>query len=369
MVGTQHQSARLVQVSTKVRRNIQFMNRGNKGLAGQIVAGGMPPASDERRPPRAGILRSRENGLRDLASGTQVTRIHEAIDPALCKIWDGHNRDYGALNEDVCSDLLNSLRAQGRQEVPAIVRRLTDDPQFQFEVICGARRHWSVSWLRAHDYPDIRFIVEPRELTDEEAFRVADLENRSRKDLSDYERAADYARAIERYYEGSQQRMVERLKVSKSWLSRYLELARLPSEVVECFSSTREIGITHAAALAPLLRHPKDRTSLIERAVTLAAERHSRVRAGIGAFTPAQVVARLTKADAPQTSKTRSRLKELIDSDGLVLGVIEERIGGDLVVRIAQQQRNHHQQIGKTLSRYLLHSLPKTSNETDDKST
>jgi len=32
-----------------------------------------------------------------------------------------------------------------------------------------------------HDYPDFRFLVEPREMSDEQAFRVADLGNRSRK--------------------------------------------------------------------------------------------------------------------------------------------------------------------------------------------
>ena len=95
--------------------------------------------------------------------------------------------------------------------------------------------------------PEFRFLIEPRELSDEEAFRLADLENRSRKDLSDYERAIDYARAIERYYDGSQQRMAERLEVSKSWLSRYLELARLPPEVIAAFGSPHVIGISHAA--------------------------------------------------------------------------------------------------------------------------
>ena len=154
------------------------------------------------------------------------------VDPARCRIWQYHNRDYAALSVGNCADLIDSIKSQGRQEVPAIVRRIPDDPEHAFEVICGARRHWTISWLRAHDYPDLKFLVEPRELTDEEAFRVADLENRSRKDLSDYERATDYARALELYYDGSQQRMADRLEVSKSWLSRYLELARLPTEVL-----------------------------------------------------------------------------------------------------------------------------------------
>src|SRR3954463_12841655 len=228
------------------------MVQGNRGLANRLTDDGAK-SYEPRRPPKAGFLTARDSRLAERASGGVTTRVHEAIDPAVCRIWTGHNRDYAALNEASCADLIASLRAEGRQEIPAIVRRVTDDPNYRFEVVYGARRHWSISWLRAHDYPEFKFIVEPRELTDEEAFRVADLENRSRKDLSDYERSTDYARAIERYYGGNQQRMAERLAVSKSWLSRYLDLARLPEEVVACFKSPHVIGISHAAALAPLL--------------------------------------------------------------------------------------------------------------------
>jgi ParB family chromosome partitioning protein len=189
------------------------MALGNKGFAG-LVTGAGESVPEARRPPRTGFLAGRENRLTELSAGGITTRVHEAIDPATCRIWPGHNRDYAALNETACADLIDSLRAQGRQEVPAIVRRVTGDPGIRFEVICGARRHWSVSWLRRNHFPDFKFLVEPRELTDEEAFCLADLENRSRKDLSDYERATDYARAIERYYDGSQQRMAERLQVT-----------------------------------------------------------------------------------------------------------------------------------------------------------
>ena len=152
------------------------------------------------------------------------------------------------------------------------MRRVEGDPEHDWEVICGARRHWTVSWMRAHHQPDFRFLVEPRELTDEEAFRLADLENRSRRDLSDYERARDYARAVERYYGGSQQQMAERLEVSRSWLSRYLELARLPAEIVAAFASPHAIGISHAAILAPLLRADDQRDRIVAEARRLAAE-------------------------------------------------------------------------------------------------
>ncbi|MBO0710771.1 MAG: ParB/RepB/Spo0J family partition protein [Acetobacteraceae bacterium] len=292
------------------------MAQGNKGFASLVntTGEGVP---EPRRPPRAGILGARDNRLAELASGGLTTRLHEAVDPAVCRIWAGHNRDYTALNETVCADLISSLRAQGRQEVPAIVRRVTDDPAYGFEVICGARRHWCVTWLRAHDYPDFKFIVEPRELTDEEAFRLADLENRSRKDLSDYERAVDYARAIERYYEGNQQRMADRLQVSKSWLSRYLELARLPPEVLAAFASPNAIGISHAAALAPLLGAPQNRARVLGSATELAAEQTEKRQAGAPLLPPAAVLARLV-GTARRGKRQTGREQEFRDADGKV---------------------------------------------------
>ena len=95
--------------------------------------------------------------------------------------------------------------------------------------------------------------MEERELTDEEAFRLADIENRDREDISDYERARDYAQAVEHYYDGKQKRMAERLEISEGWLSRYLQLAKLPDEVVAAFASIRDLHEVHARTLKPLL--------------------------------------------------------------------------------------------------------------------
>jgi ParB family chromosome partitioning protein len=69
-------------------------------------------------------------------------------------------------------------------------------------------------------------------MTDEEAFRVADLEIRARNDFSDMERAHEYLRALSEFYDGSQTAMAERLNVSKSWISHILNVGRLPDEFV-----------------------------------------------------------------------------------------------------------------------------------------
>jgi ParB family chromosome partitioning protein len=309
------------------------MTQGNRGLASRVTTDEVAKSYEPRRPPKAGFLAARDSRLAELAGGGITTRLHEAVDPAVCRIWSGHNRDYGALTEATCADLIASLRAEGRQEIPAIVRRVTDDPQYRFEVICGTRRHWSVSWLRAHDYPDFKFIVEPRELTDEEAFRVADLENRSRKDLSDYERSLDYSRAIEQYYGGSQQRMADRLAVTKSWLSRYLDLAKLPEEIIACFESPHIIGISHAAMLAPLLNKPPSRSRLLAEARSLCVEQVNAREAGRVLLGPSTVVARLKQAGMDKR-RAAPREEEFRDQAGKVFLRAKQEGRGALVFTV-----------------------------------
>jgi ParB family chromosome partitioning protein len=230
------------------------------GLMGALDDAAPQPEAPTRLP--ASILASRQSRMSELAAGAVVGRAVEQVDPARCRIWSEHNRDYAKLNEERCADLIESFKAQGRQEFPAIVRRVQDEPGIDFEVISGARRHWTVSWLRQHNYADFRYLVEVRELTDEEAFRISDLENRARDDLSDIERARDYLKALGRHYGGKQKDMAERLKVSEAWLSRYLDLARLPTELVAAFADPHELKIKHVTQLKPLLK-PDDRAKRV----------------------------------------------------------------------------------------------------------
>lgn len=252
------------------------MSRKNSGFAADLAAGinlAEDAASRRRSSIASNVLTGRSNRLADLASGSIVSRTHELVDPARCRMWAGHNRDYALLNEERCADLIESIKAQGRQELPAIVRRLSGEDGYDFEVICGARRHWSISWLRKHNYPDFKFLVDVREIGDEEAFRLADIENRARDDLTDLERARDYLRALTAYYDGRQKTMAERLKVSESWLTRYLDLARLPDELTRAFSNPQELGIRNAIALKALLKPEARKERAFKEAARLASER------------------------------------------------------------------------------------------------
>jgi ParB family transcriptional regulator, chromosome partitioning protein len=350
------------------------MAGGNRGFAQGLSGTLSVPAGSPRLPPRTGLLASRENRLSELAAGNSVTRVQELVDPARCRIWEGHNRDYAALSEQTCADLIESFKAEGRQNFPAIVRRIDGDPDHSFEVICGARRHWTVSWMRSHHQADFKFLIEPRELTDVEAFRIADVENRSRRDLSDYERAGDYARAVERYYGGSQQRMAERLEVSKSWLSRYLDLARLPGEIVAAFSSPHVIGISHAAVLAPLLRtnEPSDRVHAeAKRIIANQAELSAR---GESPLPPAAVMQRLTAAARAhagprQTSGRREHVVRSSEGHILARGQQEER-GGGVTIRVPSPTRHARAAVISAVGEILEHlAQAGRGGRTDDKRT
>lgn len=287
------------------------------------VLSGVPTMHDLTTKERGGArFLKRGNAINERLSGEQEEKTLHWVDPVRCRMWARHNRDYELLTAENCSDLIEGIRAQGRQEFPAIVRRV-DGSNFDYEVICGARRHFAVSWLRAQNYGQFKFLIEVRDLSDEEAFRLADIENRDREDISDYERALDYAAAVELYYGGKQKAMAERLEVSEVWLSRYLELSRLPDEIVAAFPSKRDIRELHARTLKPLLKNANSRADVLVAAQELAV-RQSEARDGRRAFVEAQGVVRMLKSVGKGPAKKVAVRKEYMGKSGGAISVVRK---------------------------------------------
>lgn len=299
---------------------------------------GAPDSQSEPRPrqePERGGRRflNRSNALSDRLSGDVVEKTLLWVEPERCRMWSRHNRRYDLLNETRCADLIESFKAQGQQEFPAIVRRVHNDPDHDYEVICGARRHWTVAWLRAHNYRQFRFLIEVRALTDEEAFRLADIENRDREDISDYERAMDYADAVGRYYNGRQKDMAARLEVSETWLSRYLGLARLPKGIVEAYADITDIKERHARDLNPLLSHLDKKKAILDEAKAIGKVQRAAQQGQCGALDGPAVIARL-KATATSKRPPRRAL-EYKSAAGAVLVTARKQKGRGLILEIA----------------------------------
>lgn len=300
--------------------------------------------SDTRpEPPRAPKAESKEGrnparflnrstALADRLSGDAIEKTLLWVDPERCRMWERHNRRYELLNEVRCADLIEGFKAQGQQEFPAIVRSLHDDPNFDYEVICGARRHWTVNWLRENNYRQFRFLIDVREITDEEAFRLSDVENRDREDICDYERAVDYSNALTSYYGGRQKDMAERLEVSEAWLSRYLGLAKLPKIVVDAYSDITEIRERHARDLKPLLNQRISKAAILKEAKTIAEQQSGSVVDGATVFRRLKAVATPRRPTSkPPVSEYKSRDGDLIlkakpkRGRGVVLDIVDIR--------------------------------------------
>ena len=256
----------------------------------------VPPAPPAPERTRGTTLLSRETALARVTSGEvrQVTQL--LLDPARVRIWPGNARSYQHLTEEGCRELIDSIIAEGGQKVPAVVRRVNGDPAHDFEVIAGTRRHWSISWLRAHSYPEMQFVAQVANLDDEAAFRLADLENRARKDVSDLERARNYAEALKAHYGNHLTRMAERLKVSKGWLSKMVKVAQIPDLVITAFDSPADVQLKPAYALAQALDDKVAAKAIQSAARDLAREQAARRDRGAPPYPPADVLRRLLEA-------------------------------------------------------------------------
>jgi ParB family transcriptional regulator, chromosome partitioning protein len=256
------------------------------------------PSDRTQERPRGMTLLSRESAIARVASGEvrQVTQL--LLDPARVRVWPGNARIYANLTEASCRELIDSILAENGQKVPAVVRRVEGDPLYDYEVIAGTRRHWSISWLRANNYPDMVFVAQVQSLDDESAFRLADLENRARKDVSDLERARNYAAALASHYGGHQTRMADRLNISKGWLSKMLKVATIPANVEAAFGSTQDLALTAAYPLATAMDDPAAARSIAATASLIAVEQDQRRAAGQVPYPTAIVLRRLL--DAPK---------------------------------------------------------------------
>lgn len=255
------------------------------------------PVPEEAKPaPKSSMtLLARESALARVATGEvrQVTQL--LLDPARVRIWTGNPRHQQTLSEENCRDLIDAILAEGGQKVPAIVRRVTDDPAHDYEVVAGSRRHWAISWLRANNYPEMMFLAQVQALDDEAAFRLSDIENRARKDVSDFERARTYLQALGDHYDGKQARMAERLRLSKGWLSKMLSVAALPQWAVDAFASPADIQLKTCYPLAQRIQGLTDAAAL---------KRMQAAAKASPALPAAEVVKRLLQAAETPAEKT-----------------------------------------------------------------
>ncbi|ARU18300.1 ParB/RepB/Spo0J family partition protein [Croceicoccus marinus] len=287
------------------------------------------PQDAPRGEPRTTFTSKRLDGFGE--SARMVKKPSIRLKPSECSIWPGNARDYALLSEVRLRTLIDSIQAENGNRIPVVVRR-TPKAERPYELIIGTRRHWAVSWLNANHYPDIELVAIIEDIDDEAAFRLADIENREREDISDLERGLNYKAAVNAYYDGVQRKMAERLKVSTSNLARYIGLTEIPQSIVSAFNSPMDLHVRYGDKLLPLIRNPANLAKMEEAAAHIASEQSFRQSGDEEPISGAEVVARLVKATSI-FSRGRSQ-KIMIEAGGARIGQVDQDRGRGLTLTL-----------------------------------
>lgn len=143
-----------------------------------------------------------------------------------------------------------------------------------FEIVFGHRRHQASLEL---GLPVYAIVVD--EMDDKALFEAMDRENRGRKNLSAWEQGRMYDDAIRQGLYPSLRRLSDSLGVNLSDVSRAVQLAKLPTEVVSAFASPLDLQVRWAKPLADAMQRDPD--GLLQRARALAAGPAARSANGV----------------------------------------------------------------------------------------
>lgn len=221
------------------------------------------------------------------------------IDPHQCKPWVYHNRDLAWLTPKGCEDLINSIQKNGQIE-PILVRKLSGDPHYNWEIISGVRR-----WFACSQIPNQKLLASIVTADDKTCMILMHAENAHSKDISDFERAHSFAQQLDSGLFKNQTEMAQAFGVSQGTISKLVNAARLFEQVWirDLFLSKIDIPIKQAYRLSSLLSNPSFATLMKEEATQIKEEQKN------NSFTPQQILKRLIEKVNPHSSHEIIHLK------------------------------------------------------------
>lgn len=239
--------------------------------------------------------------------------MRRIVNPFRCRVWTQHSRPEEQLSDDACMTLRESLAKSGQHQ-PVLGRPVRDDPDYDIEIICGARRHAAARSLGRN------LLVEVREITDAEAYVAMYDENFHREGDSPYVHGQILLRALRSHTYSSQEELALAFNLSHSKVSRLLMVAQLPSIVVAAFLSPRDIRECWGVELYKLWKATTEEGLITDRARALA---------GSQPRPPARQVYEILLAQPGNSNEKpqRSRNVPVRGSNGVILFREQDREG------------------------------------------
>jgi ParB family chromosome partitioning protein len=188
----------------------------------------------------------------------------EFLDPKLVRPSRWANRHALSFSGPEFATLKAEIADAGRNVQPIKVRPLPVQPgqPQEYEIAYGHRRHRACLELGLQ----VAAIVE--EMNDSRLFAEMDRENRERQNLSPWEQGMMYKRALEMGLFASQRQLASAIGAQSGNVSRAIQLASLPQEIIDAFASPLDLQYRSLDAINPALE--RDAKAVLECARRLA---------------------------------------------------------------------------------------------------
>ncbi len=172
-----------------------------------------------------------------LSTDSQPVGSEEVLEVQIDLIQPGKQQPRTTFNQAKLDELAQSIRASGIIQ-PLLLRRRGSS----FELVAGERR-----W-RAAQIAGLRIVPAiVREIPDEKLLELALIENIQRADLNPVEEANAYKKLIDSL-NLTQEEVAQRVGRDRSFVTNYLRILKLPSEIRALLESEK-LSFGHARAL------------------------------------------------------------------------------------------------------------------------
>lgn len=184
------------------------------------------------------------------------------VDPKLCRMNRLHRRQPLSANDETLIALSEQMRVAG--QVTPVRGWLSPDPSdgsVGYELVFGARRRAAAEMARMPLM--LELIQEP---SDAELIAMMYGENSNRSDYSPFEKGMEFQAYLSTGAARTHDSLAELLGESKSTVTRCLQVAGLPAEVVAAFGSPRLIPMVGGAKLSSLIANSEAMARVLQAA-------------------------------------------------------------------------------------------------------
>ncbi len=187
-----------------------------------------------------------------------------SVDPKRVRPWQYHNRTDAWYTRERCQDLIDSI-GKDEQQVPAVARKLTGDPNFDYELIYGMRRRFACEVLGK------KLKLRVIEADDARAAVLMHIENADRQDITPMERALSFHTQIEARVFATQEALSEAIGLSKGQVAKMLKAAQLMRHptIGALFPDKTLVPIEQAYKLTTLMDRPGAKEVVLKAAQNL----------------------------------------------------------------------------------------------------